>query len=825
MTEEFDEEVVFENSPLFQYLQDLGHTDFEACPTVSQEDEQYEQGGAGFPLQDVPTPPREGRIWRLADAVWSMSLGLQGSTSPSLEQQLDEEFRQYSLRTILEQDVLLQEDVELIELLDPSVLSVGSSTSADHTPTTTTPPTPHPRAGPSLWDLSVLAVFAAALVALRGPEGGPSATLLVPWAAALAVFVALRGAGLWRVARLRRDMRARGARLERLALDCRALTGLARKSLRLVQETEVISRGFTLLLDRVSAACPFNRAGQQRGQQLLGLRKASYRALRAAFRASRLATCHMLKSYPSAGWHGNCCRKSGHPAQGASAEASNAFPLTLSATYPLDSEIDNVTNYVSTVPLKELGLGLGEEDLTDEQVQELTDDYSLPALKVLFQLWMGQSSEFFRRLALLLSPGREDQRGRGDGAEQGERPIAPPAHRAVAEVTGPFQRVLSGCLGDLQRSYDFHRYFEMHHQPQASDRARRARQKCRELNALHTSVRSLQLHLKALLNEMIILEDELEKLMVSRETVETTCAGYQMLQDRLRLLQPHMQASSACWDETVAQVDRMLNRAANCPGTPGAEDEKAPPVPPPPPRPVTLIQDSDPVPEEQELEAYVTDSDSDGEWQGSLQDLLSPEERERQRRQREESRRVLLELKSVLGLRASEAERQRWKQLLFSDRAALTAVPTEPPEPHRTSDPVDTLAPEKTEFCCGQTEGGEEKAHPPASDVTEGTVHYQYDGLAGEEAEAQSDGTEHRPLVARVPALSVMDRLTELHGSAALSFSSALAAQVAARSHSFTNMEEQTFGDEGEDEEEEGEGPGEEEEEETSQRRRSQEDD
>lgn len=52
------------------------------------------------------------------------------------------------------------------------------------------------------------------------------------------------------------------------------------------------------------------------------------------------------------------------------------------STFPLDSEIDNVTNYVSAVPLKELGLGLGIEHLSDEQAQELTDDYSLPALKV-----------------------------------------------------------------------------------------------------------------------------------------------------------------------------------------------------------------------------------------------------------------------------------------------------------------------------------------------------------------------------------------------------------------------------------------------------------
>lgn len=41
-----------------------------------------------------------------------------------------------------------------------------------------------------------------------------------------------------------------------------------------------------------------------------------------------------------------------------------------------------MTNYVSAVPLKELGLGLGMEHLSDEQAQELTDDYSLPALKV-----------------------------------------------------------------------------------------------------------------------------------------------------------------------------------------------------------------------------------------------------------------------------------------------------------------------------------------------------------------------------------------------------------------------------------------------------------
>ena len=52
----------------------------------------------------------------------------------------------------------------------------------------------------------------------------------------------------------------------------------------------------------------------------------------------------------------------------------------------------------------------------------------------------------------------------------------------------------------------------------------------------------------------------------------------------------------------------------------------------------------------------------------------------------------------------------------------------------------------------------------------------------------------------KAPAVSVMDRLTEIHGSEVLSFNSVLAAQVAARSTSLVNMVEQTFGDDEEEE-------------------------
>ncbi|CAG5927359.1 unnamed protein product [Menidia menidia] len=816
MTEEFDEDVVFENSPLFQYLQDLGHTDFEACPTASQEDEYGGEEGDLIPDGEGPHKSSGGRLWRLAEALWTWSPLHQAAASHQLEKQLDGVFGQYSVRCILDQDVLLQEDVELIELLDPSLLTFGSSPSGSPSRGITLPK-PSLIAKPSLWDVAALVGLAAVLLGLCTASEGLWSLVAAPWGLGLLGWLGLRGVTLWRRGRLQRAVHTRATQLQTLVHNSKTLTGLSRKALRLVQETEVISRGFTL----VSTASSFSRAGPgavPRGQQLIGLRKALYRALRSSFRASRRATCHMLKAFP------------------------------------LNSEIDNVTNYVCAVPLKELGLGLGIEHLGDEQAQELTDDYSLPALKMLYQLWVGQSSECFRRLALLLSPHRIEESA--EGAPRAETsPPAPhplPLHRSIAAVTEPLHRGLASCLGEVQRSYDFHRHFEMQPRAAGSDRTGRAREKCRELNTLHTSIRSLQLHLKALLSEMIILEDDLEKLMVSKELTELTLDGYKDLSERLHQLQPHMQASAGCWEDTICQVERMLRRANSCPSNADNAEQGGfqMPVPAPPPS-YPLILDRDPVPEELDLEAYVSDSDSDGDGRGSWSDILPPEERERQRREREESRRVLSELKAVLGFRASEGERMKRKQLLFNDQAAVSPsavaegsdpaamLPGPPPSETPTEDgnhlserpaeedeeegeggpggarpdPSTAAAAAATEFSCGP-EGGPAGGSPARSRGGGGGAAelHQYDGIAEDEEEGESRNGLDCFLKPKIPAVSLMDRLTEMHGSEALSLSSALAAQVAARSHSLINMEEQTFGDDEVEEEEE------EEEEESEQR-------
>ncbi|CAM5081601.1 unnamed protein product [Natator depressus] len=708
MTPEFDEEVVFENSPLYQYLQDLGHTDFEICSAVSQKTEQCtaEEG-----QQEQDTTQKQGILSKLAELFKSSFPFSPCKKKDDLLYRLDVGFRLDSLYTILQQEVLLHEDVELIELLDPSILSAGQSKQQKngHLPTLCS------LATPNIWDVSLLLAFVSALIILPSWWNG---SFWLVWGLVLFVYVITRALGTWRIAKLQMSLRKYRLQLEETVANSRAFTNLVRKALRLIQETEVISRGFTL-----------------------------------------------------------------------------------------------------PVPFKELGLGLSEEQVSEEEAHNLTDGFSLPALKVLFQLWVGQSSEFFRRLALLLSP-----------VNASPKPLITPErlpHCILSDVTQSLPQTHAACLEELKRSYEFYRYFETQHQL-GLECATKTKPKSRALNSLHTAVRSLQLHLKALLNEVIILEDELEKLVSSKETQELTLEAYQVLEQKLKLIQPHIQASNSCWEEAISQVEKMVRRNPDKKGKPesSCDNTHCPMIPLL--QPALHIEDKDPIPEEQELEAYVEDTDTDNEYKREDFYCFSQEERERQKREREESKRVLQELKSVLGFRASEAERQKWKQLLFSDHAAVKPLsPVEAVEPiPNLESPLNAEAGKQD---CSQTsDDSEERDSSPKAHVTVSekssteylyedptkdenkdiaadaggspmavkTTCYQCEGEGDEVETTGVDGMEVlQPPLRDALQSSIKQRLAQLHISTDFNFTSGLAAQVAARSLTFTTMQEQTFGD------------------------------
>ncbi|XP_030815279.1 vezatin isoform X1 [Camarhynchus parvulus] len=780
MTPEFDEEVVFENSPLYQYLQDLGHTDFEVCSSVSQKAEQC-AAAESQREQTVRAAQKQGILSKLVEIFRSWFPFPQYKKNDDILHRLDVGFRFDTLRTILQQEVLLQEDVELIEFLDPSILSAGQCKQQENRQL----PTLRSLATPNIWDVSLFLAFVSAL--LMFPSWWEESSWLL--CAPLLLYAAARVWGTWRTAKLQMSLRKHCIQLEETVANSRAFTNLVRKALRLIQETEVISRGFTLLLDRVSAACPFNKAGQHPSQHLIGLRKAVYRSVRANFRAARLATLYMLKNYP------------------------------------LNSESDNVTSYICVVPFKELGLGLSEEQVSEEEAHNLTDGFSLPALKVLFQLWVGQSSEFFRRLALLLSPANACP----------EPSVCPERlpHRILRDVAQGLPATHAACLAELRRSYEFYRYFETQHQA-GLQWAARGKQQCRELNSLQTAVRSLQLHLKALLNEVIILEDELEKLVSTKETPELTTEARQVLEQKLKFIQPHIQASNSCWEEAISQVEKMSGRNPNKKGKIEVSCDNLQHTTVPLTQPAIYIENKDPIPEEQELEAYVDYSDTDNEYKREDFYCFSQEERERQERERQESKRVLQELKSVLGFKASEIERQKWKQLLFSEHAAVKPLsPVEPlnllnnVESHMNSDTekqdcsqscdkseekdsnpeVNAADKSRTEYLYEDPEMEKNKDNITGKDVStgaEGRMYYQCEGAAEELKPSSVDGVEaSQPPSKDALHSKIKDRLAQLHISTDFNFTSGLAAQVAARSFTFTTMQEETFGDDGEEEEEE----------------------
>ncbi|XP_058164533.1 vezatin isoform X7 [Dasypus novemcinctus] len=707
MTPEFDEEVVFENSPLYQYLQDLGHTDFEICSSVSPKTEKS-TGTEGQQKPPTKALSKQVILLNVAETIKSWIFFLPCIKKNNLLHKLDIGFRLDSLHTILQQEVLLQEDVELIELLDPSILSAGQPQQQEngHLPTLCS------LATPNIWDVSVLFALISLLIML--PTWWIVSSWFI-WGLILFVYLVMRALRLWRTAKLQLTLKKYSIHLEDTAANSRAFTNLVRKALRLIQETEVISRGFTLLLDRVSAACSFNKAGQHPSQHLIGLRKAVYRT-------------------------------------------------------------------------------------------------------VLFQLWVAQSSEFFRRLALLLST-----------ANSPPGSLLTPAllpHLILSDVTQGLPHAHSACLEELKRSYEFYRYFETQHQS-VPQRISKTQRKSRELNNVHTAVRSLQLHLKALLNEVIILEDELEKLVYTKETQELVSEAYQILEQKLKLIQPHVQASNSCWEEAISQVDKLLRRNTDKKGKPEIACENPHCTAVPLTQPALHIADKDPIPEEQELEAYVDDIDLDNDFRQDDFYYLSQEDKERQKQEQEESKRVLQELKSVLGFKASEAERQKWKQLLFSDHAVLKSLSAvDPVEPINNSEPsmnsdmgkvgkndteeenskLSTTDGEisRTEYLCENPLEGKNK-DDSANEVflqrAEERVYYQ------RESQDESQQTDVGGLTAAQPAPrdslqhSIKQRLARLQLSPDFTFTAGLAAEVAARSFSFTTMQEQTFGDEEEEKE------------------------
>lgn len=113
----------------------------------------------------------------------------------------------------------------------------------------------------------------------------------------------------------------------------------------------------------------------------------------------------------------------------------------------------------------------------------------------------------------------------------------------------------------------------------------------------------------------------------------------------------------------------------------------------------------------------------------------------------------------------------------------------------------------RTEYLYEDPETEKNKDSTADKDVSMGAeerMYYQCEGDAEELKPSSVDGVEaSQPPSKDALHSKIKDRLAQLHISTDFNFTSGLAAQVAARSFTFTTMQEETFGDDGEEEEEE----------------------
>lgn len=92
-------------------------------------------------------------------------------------------------------------------------------------------------------DLSLVFAFVSTLVMFPSWWNG---SIGLVWGVGLFVYMCMRVLDTLKTAKLQMSLRKCQLQLEDTVADCRAFTNLVRKALRLIQETEVISRGFTL---------------------------------------------------------------------------------------------------------------------------------------------------------------------------------------------------------------------------------------------------------------------------------------------------------------------------------------------------------------------------------------------------------------------------------------------------------------------------------------------------------------------------------------------------------------------------------------------------
>ncbi|XP_071122997.1 vezatin-like [Mytilus edulis] len=562
------------------------------------------------------------------------------------------------------------------------------------------------------------------------------------------------------------------------------------KSLRLIQESELVSRGFTL----VSQKSPLSRLEQNSlhhtQRQCSQLRSELFHSARNCFLVLKSAATNLVTSCP------------------------------------LDASIDNVMNYLCHIPIEEFGQCLqitGDTDESTKQLYTLTDGFSVASLKGLKHLFHLQQSEFLRRLTLTFIE--------SDTSLLNTRP-------EISNIISNVTSTLQNNTDQLQRSYNIHSCCAISQETQS---VRAPASQTSATSDVYIAVHSLDLHLQAALLRIrslsTIMEHQLERAEDSSNEFDQS--GDSLLQQ----IKQELLACKGCWEEGLSRVENLLKSKEEPVQKDSVKTETLKPLEP---KPLKQCGLEDPVIEDEVFEAY-NNEDEEDMIENTWDEFLSPEEKAKKKREKEEALRVLTELKSVISFRAQDTAKREQAALQKSkgteshnnvetDKVEHALQETKPDNQYKDLNQKEKLEEEENTFPvqdCDKTNA--EKSVTPGSnneehlnsEITVNTFNSintvdsqsQYEKNQNSESiirpkkqkyvycppeDEMNNSTETitGPQFIALPVLGrqdgVEDRLERLSG-ANLSFTAMLAAQAVAQSQKI-GLNVQTFGDDDGDE-------------------------
>lgn len=486
-----EDEVVLENSPLQKYLDEIGFTDFERDSSF-KEHEKLNEGTLA-----ILWPKFKGLLQNvLTWGTWESCYVL---TPPRND---IEAFRKHYVAAVIDSEVLDDDDLRFLSNFDPELFKPGNRREFDEPQKEMNFLISRRHGLLSLFVL-VFSFFLATGNELSFP------TFVVTVVTFCAVGIKTTSRYYFSICHQRNigQLRSFMSHTKQLAL-------LLRKSVKLIQEMELLSRGYTMV-------CPIIPSFVEDGDNMTG---SVYPALRKAIikNAENVTTC---------------LRRSAK-------ELISNFPLSL--------EYAGIFTYLSK----------GCEEIKRDYG---ADKLSLQTLKLMTSLVLGVQSEFLSRFLLCLS-----LEANGGNLTELYRNL----FTNMNIMFGIPIRLLAESLASLERSYNLHKNCCFTRNEQSVKHHAICNTKWTGLDA---ALHSLQLHLQAGILRVQCLQQVLGKIETENEAkaAEATHISYSNLETTFHWLKIDLESALSCWKEGEKNLEKSLGKES--PNRPDKENSSVVP--------------------------------------------------------------------------------------------------------------------------------------------------------------------------------------------------------------------------------------------------------